>query len=203
MRTRRKEVSDEAIMLGVLRTLQRLGPGFSLTDAGREVGLTAARLVQRFGGRVGLVRAVFEYWGRASLAALDTLTAAERPLAAFLHWMSTSVAGMRASGVEHSLSWLQFAATDPVLRRWYADHTRRYLATLTGLLERAISAGELRRTDAAALAEQLMVIANGALLYWITSGRHQDTFDPLYRRQLTATLAPHLPIRRRGTTQRT
>ena len=122
MRIRRRDVADDAVIQGVLRVIQRTGPRFTLADAGREVGLTAARLVQRFDGRDGLLRVVFESWGHAGLAALEAIMTIERPLAAYLDWIRFGLGGMSPTSIHQSLVWHQIAAEDPVLRRWHAEH---------------------------------------------------------------------------------
>ena len=178
-------------MLGVLRVLERSGPRFRLADAGRAVGLSAARLVQRFGGRAGLVRAAFAYWGQAGIHGLETVAAAERPLASFLHWIGTGSAGTSATGARHSLSWMQLAAEDPVLRRWYRDYIDRYLIALAGLLDRGIAAGELRPTDASILARRIVVGAAGAMVLAIARDDVPGWLGGGYRRELEATLEPY------------
>jgi AcrR family transcriptional regulator len=201
MRTRRKEVADEAVIRGVLRVIQRTGPRFSLADAGREAGLSAARLVQRFGGRSGLLRAVFESWGRAALVAMEALLTIERPLAAYLDWVRAGLAGVSPAGIHQSLTWLQITAEDPALRRWHAEYSVRSIEALGKLLRRAIAVGELEDTDCRRLAERLVIIVSGALV--LSAGRNASGAElaTLARRELAAALAPHRPkrsIRRRA-----
>jgi AcrR family transcriptional regulator len=195
MRTRRKEVSDEAVIRGMFRLLQRIGPRFSLAEAGREVGLTAARLVQRFGGRSGLLRAVFESWGRTSLDAMEALLTIERPLAAYLDWVRAGLAGVSPVGIHQSLTWLQIAAEDPVLRRWYAEHIDRSLEALVKLLRRAIAVGELAPSDCRRLAERLAIIVSGAVVLSAGRGASGAELSAVAHRELAAALAPHRPRR--------
>jgi AcrR family transcriptional regulator len=179
----------------VLRVIQRTGPRFSLAEAGREAGLTAARLVQRFGGRSGLLRAVFESWGRTGLAAMEALLTIERPLAAYLDWVRAGLTGVSPAGIHQSLTWLQIAAEDPVLRRWHAEHIDRSIDALAKLLRRAIAVGELEPTDCRRLAERLAIIGSGALV--LSAGRNASGAElaTLAQRELAAALAPHRPRR--------
>ncbi len=54
--SRRKGVSDEAVLEAAIRVMLRTGPaGFTLAEAGREAGVSAATLLQRFGDKQTLV----------------------------------------------------------------------------------------------------------------------------------------------------
>ncbi|HEY5411760.1 MAG TPA: TetR/AcrR family transcriptional regulator [Caulobacteraceae bacterium] len=53
---RTKGVSDEAVLDAAIRVMLRTGPGgFTLAEAGREAGVSAATLLQRFGDKQTLV----------------------------------------------------------------------------------------------------------------------------------------------------
>ena len=53
---RRKGISDEAVLDAAIRVMLRTGPGaFTLAEAGREAGVSAATLLQRFGDKQTLV----------------------------------------------------------------------------------------------------------------------------------------------------
>ncbi len=53
---RSKGVSDEAVLAAAIRVMLRTGPGgFTLAQAGREAGVSAATLLQRFGDKQTLV----------------------------------------------------------------------------------------------------------------------------------------------------
>ena len=198
MRTRRKDVADEAVIRGVLRVIQRTGPRFSLAEAGREAGLTAARLVQRFGGRSGLLRAVFESWGRTGLGVMEALLTLERPLAAYLDWVGAGLAGVSPTGIHQSLTWLQIAAEDPALRRWHAEHTERSLEALTKLLRRAVAVGELESTDGRRLAERMALIVSGGLVLSAARNASGAELAKLVHRELATALAPYRPGERHG-----
>ena len=197
MRVRRKDVSDDAVIRGVLRLLERSGPHFSLADVGREVGLTAARLVQRFGSRAGLLGAAFDSWSRTALDAMEAVITIERPLAAYLDWVRYGLAGMSPAGMHLSLGLLQIASEDPALRRWHAGHLKRSLEMLAKLLRRAVAAGELENTDCRQLAERLSIVLSGALVLATGRGDTGATLAVLAERELTAALAPYRPKRPR------
>ncbi|MSR03952.1 MAG: hypothetical protein EXR94_14635 [Gemmatimonadetes bacterium] len=195
MRSRRKEVSDDAVIRGVRRVLERAGPRFSLADAGREVGLSAARLVQRFGGRAELLGAVFENWGRTGLAAMEAMITIKRPLAGYLDWVRAGLAGMSPAGIHLSISLLQIATEDPALRRWQAEHLDRSIDALARLLRRAVAAGELEQTDCRQLAERLSIVLSGALVLSASRGANGALLATLAQRELTGALAPYRPKR--------
>jgi hypothetical protein len=77
-----------------------------------------------------LLQAVFEFWGRASLAALETILTAHRPLATYLDSVRAGMVETTPAGLQQSLAWIQIATRDPVLRRWHAEHIERLLAAL-------------------------------------------------------------------------
>ena len=54
--SRPKLISDEAVLDAAVRVMLRAGPGgFTLAEAGREAGVSAATLLQRFGDKQTLV----------------------------------------------------------------------------------------------------------------------------------------------------
>lgn len=53
---RRKRISDEAVLDAAIRVMMRTGPAdFTLAEAGREAGVSAATLLQRFGDKQTLI----------------------------------------------------------------------------------------------------------------------------------------------------
>ena len=75
MSPRRRTKDDAAILEAAGRIIARLGPAnFTLADVAREVGLSAATLVQRFGSKRGLMLAVAE----SARDSVDTCFAAVR-----------------------------------------------------------------------------------------------------------------------------
>lgn len=53
---RPKLISDEAVLDAAIRVMMRTGPGgFTLAEAGREAGVSAATLLQRFGDKQTLI----------------------------------------------------------------------------------------------------------------------------------------------------
>jgi AcrR family transcriptional regulator len=53
---RPKRISDEAVLDAAIRVMLRTGPGdFTLAEAGREAGVSAATLLQRFGDKQTLI----------------------------------------------------------------------------------------------------------------------------------------------------
>jgi len=53
---RSKRISDEAVLDAAVRVMMRVGPAdFTLAEAGREAGVSAATLLQRFGDKQTLI----------------------------------------------------------------------------------------------------------------------------------------------------
>jgi AcrR family transcriptional regulator len=67
---RRKTVSDDALLEGLLAALEQVGPdAFSFARASGAVGLSPATLVQRFGSRDAMIEAILLHaWDRLDAA---------------------------------------------------------------------------------------------------------------------------------------
>lgn len=154
-------VSDQAIVAGALRVIRRQGPGFSLADIGRAVGLSAPRLVQRFGSRRRLLQLVLDHWSAVGLEALETLTKASRPIEAYASWSRAGYHALTRHQATDSIAWILIVGGDPVLKRWYRRHLERVHLALAGLLKAGVAAGELRPHDTRESARSLLVSLTG------------------------------------------
>ncbi|MBL8986492.1 MAG: hypothetical protein JNJ80_09480 [Gemmatimonadetes bacterium] len=159
----RTRVSDDAILVAVVRVSRRRGPAFTLAEVGREVGLSAARLVQRFGSRRGLILAAMRYWGAMSLSVVETLGKAARPLDAYLRLIQASASSYRTMRPADSFAWFFLATSEPQLHRWYRDYLGRLEDATAELLEAAVAAGELRSLDTATMASRLTAVQLGRM----------------------------------------
>ena len=193
---RPRTVSDADIVAGTVRAISRVGPvALTLADVGREVGLSPATLVQRFGSKRGLLLTLVADAATATRQGFAALRAAAKsPLGAVREY-AVCLAGMAKSpaALANHLAFLQIDLTDPDFHRHALAQSRVVRAELRSLLDAAVEAGELRPTDTRALARLVHVTLNGSLLAWAI---HRDgTAVRWLARDLAALLAPYLTSR--------
>jgi AcrR family transcriptional regulator len=86
--SRRKLISDDAVLVATLRVMSRHGPGgFTLADVAMEAGVAPATLLQRFGAKDRLERLAVARDNQAfaeTLAGLPTGRSAASAIAVFL-----------------------------------------------------------------------------------------------------------------------
>lgn len=169
---RPRQVEDDAVFTAMAEVLLRVGwSRLSLNLVAAELGVTAAALRQRFGGRRQLLVA-FHGWSRDALRATDREPPVEAsPLDALWAMIRDSV--VSTSTPERMLNALSLSTeigADPELRR--LTHERFALAVdrTATLLERAVDCGELERVDTAALARLLQHCLFGTSFAWAMSG---------------------------------
>lgn len=166
---RPRTVDDEQILIAAARAVGEVGPGrLTLADVGRQIGLSPATLLQRFGSKRGLLLAL-------AARGVDTMPARIRDAAdaAAVLPALTDVLVEFTSSVEqpaqfaNHLSFLLMDLADPdfqVLSRRYVESL---VAALQDVVEVAVARGELPAgTDVPALAQLIHTSYNGALLGW-------------------------------------
>jgi len=192
MSPRPRTVSDDAILAATARMIGRVGPvRLTLADVGSEVGLSPATLLQRFGSKRGLLRALaeqsvdsvernFRDRRAAAASALEAVVAAASDMAEHLH---------TPEELAHHLAFFQIDLSDPEFQRLALEHSRRVRAGYRALLDEAVRAGELRACDTAALASALQGVAAGSLLNWAI---HRDgTVVDWVRRDVETVITPY------------
>lgn len=196
MSPRPRKVSDEAIFAAAHRVMARVGPAqFTLAEIAAEAGLTAGALVQRFGSKLGLLRALMTAFSAEGPRMFEELRARHRsPLAAVRDYADcVAQMGESPGGLAHHLGWLQLDLTDPGMHAELKRQSEAGLESIRSLLEEAVQGGELRRgTDARALARAVQVAASGSLM---TSAALGEPARAAMRKDLDAVLAPHLARR--------
>ncbi len=192
---RPKTLSDEAVLEATARVLLRLGPArFTLADVAQQAGLSPATLVQRFGGKRGLMLAFAR--SAASRAGVPFEAArrkAKSPLAALrlaLVHASKDLSSRRE--IANSLAVLLDDLTDDDMRAAAVQHAQATQHAIRGLLDAAVAAGELRKADTKALALSVQAAWNGAIIQWAL--RDAGSFDAFLKR----VLAPLLPTHKTG-----
>jgi AcrR family transcriptional regulator len=166
---RPRAASDEAILAATARAMTRLGPTrLTLADVAREVGLSPAALVQRFGSKRGLLLAIASRAPEGNAQIFEGLHRAHRsPIARLLALADCmSELGRTPEEISNSLAFLQIDLTDPEFHRSALAASRGIHAGITRLVAEAIRAGALVRCDPGRLARTLQATLNGSLLNW-------------------------------------
>ena len=201
---RRQRVTDEDVFAAAQRAMSRRGPHeLTLADIAGEAGVTAGRLVQRFGSKRALLTALSERFAGSADSVFASLRAAHRRPLATLRAYAVCMADLAPTpeALLRNLAYLQGDLADRVLRRHLVENARRTRREIERLLEEAISARELRRdVEVRALARTVETVVSGSLLTWATY-REGDAADWI-RRDLEAVLSPWLARRRPGGSRR-
>lgn len=190
---RPKSISDATLIEVVGAVLLRLGPArFTLADVAKEVGLSPATLVQRYGSKRGLILA-FSQAAVARAANPFTLARAETasPTTALLRALTYATHAFDSrQAVVNGLYVLIADLEDPELLALAQAHAEAVQNAIAALLEEAVAAGELRRTNTTSLSLSVQVTYNGAVLQWGLRGT--DNFEDY----LKNVLKPLLPLTR-------
>jgi AcrR family transcriptional regulator len=192
MSPRPRKVSDAEIFAAAHRVMMRATPAqLTLAEIGKEAGLTAGALVQRFGSKLGLLRALAARLTEESPQLFVELRARHRsPLAAIRDY-AACVARMGESpgGLAHHLAYLQLDLTDAEMHRHLGEQARGARDAIRALLDDAVKAGELRRgTDTAALARAVQVAVSGSLM---TSAFEKERPTTAMRKDVDAVVGPY------------
>jgi AcrR family transcriptional regulator len=161
--------SDEDILAATARAISAVGPSvLTLADVAREAGVAPATLVQRFGSKRGLLLA---FTKRASAGVEAGFAAARRethsPLRALVSHLVAMASGLRTpEELSHHLAFLQLELGDEEFRSATLQHTDAMVREIAGLLQAAVTAGELEACDTRRLARAVHVTYSGALITW-------------------------------------
>jgi len=203
MAGRRQKVSDDDVFSAAQRAMSRRGPHeLTLGDIAREAGVTAGRLVQRFGSKRALLVALSERFALSAGPVFAGLRAAHRGPLATVRAYAACMADLAPTpdALLRNLAYLQGDLADEVLRGHLVENARASRREIEALLEAAVTAGELRRdVDVRALARTVETVIGGSLMSWAThrEGKAVDWVG----RDLEAVLAPWLrPSRVKGAT---
>ena len=192
MSPRPRTVSDEQIILATQRVMSQLGPTkLTLAAVAKEAGLSAATLVQRFGSKRGLMRALwasalggvddcFEVQRSSHTSALDALLDAALMMPRGTH---------SPDEMANSLAFLHIDLTDPEFYPHMLVLSERTEAGYRALLDEALRRGELVKCNTAQLARAVSAIAGGSLISWGVF--RTGTAERWVRADLEMLLAPY------------
>lgn len=187
---RPRTVSDEDILDGVLALAHRVGPAkFTLAAAAREVGLSPATLIQRFGTKHALLLAAdrrgVERW-------VVPVEEAEHPspLDRIVEGLVGAVdPDMTPEAMANSVAMLQLDLVEPDFHAETLHGARRLRAAIERHLQAASISGELRdATDVTALAKLIETTYHGAMIGWAL--HREGSLDTWMRQQVEAVLKP-------------
>jgi AcrR family transcriptional regulator len=166
---RPRTASDAEILEGATRAISRLGPWrMTLADVAREVGLSPATLLQRFGSKRGLLLAL----AKTGAGTVDECFAAARlatdsPIGALMRAATDMARHVESpEALANHLAFLQIDLSDPEFHGLALAHAERTLAGYEGLLLDAIADGELAPCDTAALGRAIRAMTGGSLINW-------------------------------------
>ena len=195
MSPRPRKASDADVFAAAVQVMGRVGPAdLTLAAIAAEAGVTAGALVQRFGSKLALLRALSKGGAEDSPHIAAELRAAhDSPIAALVAY-ARCMAGLAPSpaALARNLAYLQIDLTDRylyplLLRRAYATREayRGYLAEAIETAE--VAAG----TEVDGLARAVDTAVSGSLMTWAVyrEGPAADWIE----RDVRAVLAPYLP----------
>src|SRR5262245_1896573 len=166
---RPRTTSDDAILAAAFKVISRLGlANATLADVAREVNLSPATLMQRFGSKRGLLLAL----AKMGVDSVDDCFAAVRaehksPLATLIA-AATFMARHTTSPEElaNGLAFLQMYVSDPEFHRLALENSTRILAGYRTLIKAAIAERELIPCNPTSLARAVNATAAGSLISW-------------------------------------
>ena len=193
MSPQRRKAEDADVFAALVRVMQRRGPTeLGLREIAAEAGVTAGRLVQRFGSKRALLLAHARYAAANSdIGVTVPPPRTESPLET-LRSITAMYAQLASSprAAVRNLAYLLNDMADPALRRHLLRLSRAARVWYEQQLKAAVAAGELRAdADVQALARSIEVTLRGSLLCW-TLYRERPAADWL-RDDLDATLRPY------------
>lgn len=172
--------------------ISRLGPStFTLSDVAREVHLSPATLLQRFGSKRGLMLALAQVGVEGVEACFDAVRAAHaKPLDALMAAATEMTRHVDTpEEMANHLAFLQIDLSDPEFYRLMLENSTRILAGYKKLLDEAIAAGELVPCDTRRLARAVGSMTGGSLIAWAVM--REGTAEAFVRKDLETLLAPY------------
>jgi AcrR family transcriptional regulator len=166
--SRPRKASDDDIFAAIYRVMQRVRPGdLTLAEVGKEAGVTAGALVQRFGSKQGMMRALNERFADSTKGMLDGIrAAASSPLGAIRAY-AECFAGMieTPATLAHHLAYLEMDLSDPEMYAQVSKHQRETRTAMRRWVREAIAAGELAKTaNVNDVARAVLTMVGGSMM---------------------------------------
>jgi AcrR family transcriptional regulator len=170
MSPRPRKASDADVFAAAIRVMGRVGPAdLTLAAIAAEAGVTAGALVQRFGSKLALLRALSKGGAEHSSDIAGELRAAhDSPLAALVAY-ARCMAGLAASpaALARNLAYLQIDLTDRYLYPLLLRQAQATRDAYRAYLAEAAQVGEVvPGTDVEALARAVDTAVSGSLMTW-------------------------------------
>jgi AcrR family transcriptional regulator len=184
---RPRTVSTDEILTGAARVIGRAGPArMTLADVGREVGLSAPTLAQRFGSKRGLLLALARHDAEAVPRRLSAARSAPSPVDALIDGF-VALAGTVRDEAEFAnhLAFLLLDLADPEFRRIARD----YATAIEAAVAEVLAAAELPGADLDSLPAAVHAAYNGAMVTWGMRGG--GSAAEAVRAQLTTLFSPY------------
>ena len=192
MSPRPRTVEDADILMAASQVISRLGPAkVTLADVSKEIGLSPATLVQRFGSKRGLLLALAKSGGEGVEACFAAVRAEHPgPLDALVA-SATHMTRMVKSPEElaNGLAFLQLDLSDKEFHRLALDNSEQIHAGYRALIDEAVAAGELVPCDTRALARAVGALSGGSLIGWAI--HREGTAEKWVTSDLETLLAPY------------
>lgn len=204
--SRPRRFPDSTVLNAASVVVARMGPErFTLADVGKEVGLSAATLVQRFGSKRLLMLALLEQTvGLVDERFNAAIENNESPLDA-LYGAAIGRADQTdgPASLSNRFAFLMLEMGDPDFHALAVESTRKAIVGYKMMLDKAIEAGELTDgyLDTQQLAETIHAMTLGSLMLWAI--RRDGTPKPRTTRDLDTLLRPFRRGPRRASSART
>jgi AcrR family transcriptional regulator len=196
----RQKVSDENVFAAVQRAMTRQAPHeLTLAAIAAEAGVTAGRLVQRFGSKRALLLALAERFADSAGTVFAGLRSTHhRPLATLRAYAACMAdLAVTPEALSRNLAYLQIDLIDPEFRAHLLANARATRREIEALLRAAIAEGEIRPdVDIRRLARTVETAISGSLMTWACY--REGRAATWMRRDLDAVLQPYLNSRGRA-----
>jgi AcrR family transcriptional regulator len=197
MSPRPREKTDEDLLEGTMRVINRLGPArMTLADVASETGVAPATLMQRFGSKRGLLLAVARHGAETVDRQFADIRRDHDSAIAALSAVASTMTHMveTPEALANSLAFLQMDLADPQFHKFALQHAHAMRTEIRGLLEAGIAAGELAPCDTRRLARAIHGMLNGSLLIWAVD--REGAVEKRVREDLEMLIQPHRQARR-------
>jgi AcrR family transcriptional regulator len=200
MSPRRQKVSDDEVFAAAQRAMTRQGPHeLTLAEIAGEAGVSAGRLVQRFGSKRALLLALAErFAGSAGTVFAGLREAHRRPLATLRAYAACMAdLAVTPEALSRNLAYLHIDLTDPEFRAHLLANARATRREIEALLRAAIAEKEIRAdVNVRRLARTVETAISGSLMTWACY--REGSAAAWMRRDLDAVLQAYLLPGRRS-----